>query len=141
MQCTVKDGRCAVHGAAWKTLRAFSQPEPSCGTARVLEDVGAERQRQYARYGLNDKNPDGTGPEVQWLAPLSMARAVDVEQWFRREYERTEDTTGPDSLSWLQLVREELAEAAIETDPKRLEEELIQVAALCVSWIEKIRER
>jgi hypothetical protein len=39
------------------------------------------------------------------------------------------------------LVREEVAEVFQETDPVKLREELVQVAALAVSWIEKIDAR
>ena len=41
----------------------------------------------------------------------------------------------------MHLVREEVAEAFAESDPARLREELIQVAALAVSWVEKIDAR
>jgi hypothetical protein len=105
-------------------------------TTRVLEDVAAHRREQDARYGeVNKTLVDGTGPEVQWLLPLSFTRASVVEKMLRGEYDSHERPT------WMHLVREEVAEAFQESDPVRLREELIQVAALCVSWVEQIDAR
>ena len=41
----------------------------------------------------------------------------------------------------MHLLREEIAEVFVESDADRLREELIQVAALAVSWVEKIDAR
>lgn len=105
----------------------------------VLSEVAAERVRQVERYGHNENLEDGTGPDVAWLFPLSSASATEVEAGFRSFYEDYEDAHG--QPTWSLLVREELAEAFAETDPTLLQAELIQVAALCVSWVEKIRRR
>jgi hypothetical protein len=105
-------------------------------TTRVLEDVAAHRREQDARYGhINPTLEDGTGPDVQWLLPLAFARATVAEKMLRGEYDSHERPT------WMHLVREEVAEAFQESDPARLREELIQVAALCVSWVEQIDAR
>jgi len=106
---------------------------------RTLEKVFEERVRQVARYGHNDELADGTGPEVMWCpwgAPLT---ALDLERVFRADYEAYELENG--EPTWMHLVREELAEAFAESNPDRLEEELIQVAALCVSWVETLQKR
>lgn len=108
-------------------------------TIGVLEDVFAERCRQVDRYGHNVENADGTGPETRWLLPFTGLSAKEIEADFRAEYEDFEEETG--APTWVHLVREELAEAFAESDPDRLQEELIQVAALCTSWVEKIRSR
>lgn len=111
-------------------------------TIEVLHAVFAERQEQELRYGhVNDKHEDGTGPEVQWLDFLdgSPLTAKSIQEFLRDDYEEFEaDNGGP---TWMHLVREEVAEAFQESDPARLEEELIQVAALCCSWVERIRAR
>jgi hypothetical protein len=107
-------------------------------TIAVLENVFEERTRQVARYGHNEGLKDGTGPEVQWL-PEDPDPASLIEKLFRRDYEEHEARHG--APTWMHLVREELAEAFAEDDPERLEEELTQVAALCVSWVEKLRRR
>ena len=120
---------CLIHGGQWT--------QDGCATERVLQEVKEERARQYARYGTNDSLKDGTGPDAAWLRPLSGLEAKLVEHWFRKEYGSHERRTG--QPTWMHLVREEIAEAFQEEDSGRLCEELIQVAALCVSWVETKR--
>jgi hypothetical protein len=127
---SLETNRCTTHGSRWH--------EGLCATAEVLWAVRDERARQYARYGTNEDQADGTGEN--WLGAVGVElEAWEIEAEFRAEYEFTESQGQP--VTWLQLVREEVAEAFCEKDPGRLEAELVQVAALCVSWIEKLRER
>lgn len=105
-------------------------------TRVVLERVFEERQAQEARYGeVNTTCQSGTGPNVRWLLPLHGGSATQIEMLLREDYEAFEDEA---PVTWLHLVREEIAEAFKEDDPARLAEELIQVAALCVSWVERL---
>lgn len=111
-------------------------------TIAVLEAVFQERTRQVALYGHNEDLEDGTGPDVPWLGqefdPSDLITATEIEHFFREDYDQNLQPT------WLRLVREELAEAFKEDpalDNTKLDEELIQVAALCVSWVEKRRKR
>lgn len=108
-------------------------------TIQVLEMVFEERIRQmkkhqHAMLAL----PDGVGPDESWL-PLSpegfdMGDAAYVQRWFREEYE---EATAQGRLTRMHLVREELAEM-FECDPDSPEfiAEALQVAGLCVQWIE-----
>ena len=106
-------------------------------TLKVLNRVLAERKAQEARYGAtNALLVSGTGPETRWLGPYTGHSAEQIERTLRRDYEGWEDEEG--LPTWAHLVREELAEAFKESDPERLAEELIQVAALCVSWVERL---
>lgn len=107
-----------------------------CITEVVLELVRNERTRQFQKYGTNAKQVDGTGPDIPWAEPFTRDSAVALECGFRSDYD---NTVGP--VTWMQLIREEVAEAFQEADPDRLSTELIQVAALCVSWVEKISMR
>lgn len=105
-------------------------------TRAVLEKVFEHRQIQEARYGAeNEKCEDGTGPDVRWLIPFTSLPATKIQQDLRVDYEDYEDEA---PVTWVHLVREEIAEAFQEDDPERLAEELIQVAALCVSWVERL---
>jgi hypothetical protein len=124
---------CAVHGSEWVVS------QDCCGTTGVLLEVREERARQFARYGTNRENADGTGPAVAWLSPICRVPADIVETLFRHDYEMRELEDG--APTWMALVREEVAEAFKEEDPLRLRAELLQVAALCVSWMEKLDER
>lgn len=127
---------CGTHGNPW--IDNIISGRGACSTLTVLHLVAQERQRQYDQYGTNETLPDGTGPQVRWAAPASGLVATDLEQDFRTSYEAA-DNLG--RLTWRHLVLEEIAEAFQETDPERLTEELIQVAALAVSWVEKITAR
>lgn len=109
------------------------------GMLDVIALVMQERHRQFERYGLNEMMEDGTGPETRWLLPFTSESATVIEYELRADYEDFEEETG--LPTWVHLVREEVAEAFKESDPERLTEELIQVAALCVSWVERIRAR
>lgn len=103
----------------------------------ILDLVFDERQSQEARYGeTSQKLEDGTGPEVRWLGPYTGDSAFEIQEKLRGDYEDYEEETG--APTWVHLVREEVAEAFLEVDPARLAEELIQVAALCVSWVERL---
>ena len=108
-------------------------------TRRVLREVMHEREQQVGRYGHNEELLDGTGPDEPWLGAVSELPAARVEEWFREDYERHERAAG--APTWMHLIREEVAEVFREDDPARLREEIIQVAALCVSWVEKLDRR
>lgn len=108
-------------------------------TLNVLEQVFEERLRQVAQYGHNEDLENGTGPNARWLLPASSNPAKVLQEQFREEYEEHEAATG--KPTWMHLVREELAEAAESDNPERLAEELLQLAALAVSWVEKLENR
>lgn len=94
---------------------------------RVLSDVIAERQRQHARHGVQSL-PDGTGGTL----------AVQL----RGEAQRyCDELTVARTLTWRAILAEEVAEAFAETDHERLREELVQVAAVAVQWIEALDRR
>jgi hypothetical protein len=104
----------------------------------VIIDLVRRRETQEAKYGhVNDLLVDGTGPKVNWA--MAMGPADWVEKRMREDYEEFEAEEG--LPTWMHLVREEVAEAFMEDDPARLEDELLDVAALCVSWIERLRKR
>lgn len=121
--------RCATHGGAMTS-------QSTCQTDLVLQDVRAERARQFAQYGTNEDLVDGVGPTARWLQPYSADIASVVERRFRDDYEQTEADHG--APTWARLLREEMAEALAEGDPAKLRAELLQVAALAVSWVEKL---
>lgn len=103
----------------------------------VLRLVMMERLAQEERYGhVNDNHPLGTGPETRWLLPYTGSSAVQVEQILRADYEDFQEETG--GITWLHLIREEFAEVAMEGDLEKLKVELIQLAALAVSAVERI---
>lgn len=110
-------------------------------TREVLMRVFEERVRQQARYGdVNVHTESGTGPGTRWLLPYTFDDAQQIQQQLRYDYEDFEGEGNP--VTWVHLVREELAEAfELEPDDPNLPVELIQVAALCVSWVERLTAR
>lgn len=127
------NGNCTVHGGMYVPALA------SCQTTEVLLQVREERARQFAQYGDNSDLEDGTGPLKPWLSPLRQSAAYEIERELRKEYLNHEAAHG--KPTWMHLIREEVAEAFMEDDPARLRAELLQVAALAVSWIEKLDAR
>lgn len=115
----------------------MTRPTNETRIRAVLDLVLAERKAQEARYGeANEKLLDGTGPGTCWLLPYTFSPAHLIQDDLRLDYEEFEEETG--APTWVHLVREEIAEAFLEADPDRLAEELVQVAALCVSWVERL---
>ena len=100
----------------------------SAALDEVLDEVMAERIRQDAKWG-EQNHPDGTGvSEFQ----------REMAAWAKTAYE-SDSTNG--RITWYSVLLEEFYEAAAESDPSRLREELIQCAAVCVAWIESIDRR
>lgn len=92
----------------------------------VLVDVLVERRRQHATWGECDY-PDGTG------------RPGDVE---RADADRARCRANASKThNWRDILQEEVSEAFAETDLERLREELLQVAALVIHWIEALDRR
>lgn len=131
--------RCESHGGHLTTTRPRDLIPTSCQTEDVLVEVAHERARQFAQYGANEDIPLGMGPSVRWLAPYTPHDARTVERVLRQDYEERERQHG--TPSWMTLIREEVAEAFSEGDPVKLRAELLQVAALAVSAIEKMDAR
>jgi len=92
----------------------------------VLTEVAAERRRQDARWG-EQNHPDGAGPAH---AAEAVRRRAECEQ-----------AAASGQLTWRHILWEEVAEAGAEHEPKHLRDELVQVAAVAVAWIQAIDRR
>lgn len=90
-------------------------------------EILAERRRQDDKWG-EQNHPNGTGgtQQIQDAA-------------FAREY--TDHLFGQGNGTWQAILNEEVTEAYAESDPAKLREELIQVAAVAVAWVEAIDRR
>lgn len=92
--------------------------------ARVLSDVHGEREAQDDKWGQQN-HPDGTGSR-DYAGMADEARtACDAKHKSGRG-------------TWADILKEEFYEALAESDPDKLRAELIQVAAVAVSWVEAI---
>lgn len=94
----------------------------------ICADIAAERWRQDEKWG-EQNHPDGTGPDAISIQLRETFRAMcDLEH-------------GSGNGTWMSILREEAYEAFAESDLEKLDAELVQVAAVCVAWIEAIRRR
>lgn len=94
--------------------------------AYILMEVLEERRRQRAKWG-EQNYPDGTNAD--WIKTRDMAQSA------------TDAATSCGALTWLHVLYEEVCEAFAEDQPEALRSELIQVAAVAISWIEALDRR
>jgi hypothetical protein len=96
-------------------------------TKAILKQVAAEREVQEETWGQQD-HPNGTDTAL-WGELADNAKAVND----------TRSLVG--KITWASILQEEVYEALAEEDPLPLRAELLQVAAVCVNWIEAIDRR
>lgn len=96
-------------------------------TARAIIDVAEERFRQDAKWGQQN-HPDGTGTPGDEYQALR-ARAV------------CESAFAAGDGTWRHILTEEFREAMAEDNVANLREELVQLAAVAVAWVEAIDRR
>jgi hypothetical protein len=94
------------------------------GLNKVLQEIKGERNRQDHKWGEQNW-PDGTR-RVLYEYSAKVAKTVCDENFKNK------------TLTWKQILHEEVLEAFTEEDSLKLREELIQVAAVAVAWIECI---
>lgn len=102
--------------------------------ALVLMDIAIERGRQDAKWGAVQPGVlDGTGPDVEFLnSPMSMLASY-AKGWC--------DLHAGPGQTWSNIILEEVFEALEQSDPAKLREELVQVAAVAAKWVEAIDRR
>ncbi len=93
----------------------------------MLDLVKEEMERNLARWG-EQNHRDGTCPKAYY-------RNLTDCRYFNQEAVKRGD------LTWKLILEEEVLEAFCESDPQRLQEELIQVAAVALQWAEAIKRR
>lgn len=108
----------------------------------VLNQVLAERHRQYARWG------DQAHPPAD---PVLLHREGGCHPWLlAQEHEIPTEArakflcqTAVDrgKVSWMHILVEELAEVLGATIPTAVRTELIQLAACCVAYVEDLDHR
>lgn len=96
-------------------------------TARVLQEVAAERRRQHAQWGeQNLRDFRYRGGETDLIKSTEIIRQM---------------ANSDEKPSWALVLLEEVAEAIEECCPPKMRAELVQVAAVAVQWIEAIDRR
>lgn len=95
--------------------------------AAVCREVIQERVAQDQKWG-EQNHPDGTGGRA--LKARANRYRDDCDIAHKGGYG-----------AWSHILLEEVYEAMAESDPEKLREELIQVAAVAVAWAEAIDRR
>ena len=104
---------------------------------KVLNDIRIERMRQELKWG-EQNHKDGTGPQ-SYVLDYSHMKAEELATAARDQTNRYAEVG---HVSYADIFLEEVFEAMAEEDQTNLREELVQVAAVAVAWVEKIdRER
>lgn len=99
---------------------------PNEGTCTALQDFGRERIAQHEKWG-EQNHPDGTSEEYAWIADAY--RAV------------TQENAAKGTVTWHDILLEEVFEAMAEEDPVKLRKELVQAGAVIAAWIESMDRR
>jgi len=127
-------GICATHILDARAERASVRDRASHRRARsAMIPVLQERMRQVMLWG-HDGHQDGTGfgdgeGPAMHVPPMRMMRRL----WDWAEHN--------DRITFAWILLEEVVEVMHETDPVKLRGELVQVAAVCVRWIEDLDRR
>lgn len=113
-------------------------------TRIVLTEVGDERERQEKKWGQqNHPSIISPGPEIP-LPVKDTFQRYGLDASDAAGFKRVTDVAAEDgNLTYADILMEEVAEAieaAVESE-ELLREELIQVAAVAVAWIEAIDRR
>ena len=92
---------------------------------QILFDIMDERARQIKMWGVQDL-PDFDNTVIRdWKLDEMLLKALN----------------GEEAKGWNAVLLEEVFEAFATEYEEKLKEELIQVAAVCVAWIENIERR
>lgn len=103
-------------------VRQLQGERDQAALSPVYQQIKAERDRQDQQWG-EQNHLNGTGNDYQKETAYQARRAC--QQAF-------EEGKG----DWRHILSEEFCEALAESDDQKLREELIQIAAVAVAWIE-----
>ena len=112
------------------TVPAVTAIETLIDDTRVVLEVADEMAAQVERWGIQS-HPDGTGPVHQRTAATAAGLAKVI----------CDDAFKHGTGTWAHILTEEFHEALAEADTAALRAELIQVAAVCASWVRDIDRR
>lgn len=146
--CGCTDERACPGGCVWMD-KDPEQPEV-CSTCYwrlddALKQIRSERERQAVKHGDQSQLPDGTGHTAgrAWLLlqPFGHVGYGRMARLAREETDLRSQAQGDGSVTFADILLEEVFEALAESEPAKLRAELVQVAAVAVQWIEAIDRR
>jgi len=106
----------------------------------IAAEIIAERVAQDEKWG-EQNHPDGTGPTHIPAFQAPGFERCSMEQLAYRQIRLTNRAIDEGTLTWRDILLEEVFEALAESDPAKLHGELIQVAAVAAAWAECIDRR
>jgi len=115
----------------------------------VLAEILAEATRSIEKHGEQRHLPMGTGPDEHPLATIAALDdrtglhphmlAEEIASVATRDTKaRSENEGGDGTVTWWQILREEVFEAAAENGRRELRAELVQVAAVTLKMIDAL---
>ena len=104
----------------------------------ILNEFGRERDRQIAKHGVQNHLPNGTGPDETLFRMRGVISMADLASLARFKTDQFSYSEGDKTITYLDVLIEEMFEAFAESDPAKLREELIQVGTVAAAWIEAI---
>lgn len=94
----------------------------------IAQEIVLERKRQIEKWGVQHR-PEGNDEKYKIICDMIKANCDSKE----KKGPLPGYTGGAD---WKTILHEEFLEATCEPDKAKRRKELIQVAAVCVAWIE-----
>jgi len=115
----------------------------------ISEEVVAEVRRSIAKHGYQRNVPLGTGDQVPFLhgetlpkphehVPVTMGTLAYIA---RNTTDAHSFSEGDGTVTWADILLEEVAESFAEDTPTRVREEMVQVAAVAFKIIAAIDAR
>ena len=105
----------------------------------ILQEIRTERQRQDAKWGIQNKPClDPVLPYREGgCTPQRMCEEYEIPTEERAKY-MCDTAANNKTLTYAHIAIEELSEVVSTFDVIERRKELIQLAAVCVAWLEKI---
>lgn len=110
---------------------------------KLWEQILAEVDRSTQKHGDQAHLPLGTGDDTPLMHGTTLAKphaavAVTMGTLAYTARQVTDRAADAGSVTWSDILLEEVAEAFAEVDPRAVRAELVQVAAVVVKFIEAI---
>ncbi|WAC65166.1 hypothetical protein OVA14_07135 [Agrococcus sp. SL85] len=132
-------------------LAAHQEPTPTLAHDEqhdmhlVLNEIADERERQNAKWGQQN-HPDRRFGDRPLLAIANCLRSGDPATVSSAALagaakRATNEEARRGSITWQDILLEEVFEAFAELDDEALRTELVQVAAVATQWVEAIDRR
>lgn len=130
----------------WEPSDSRGPARPATDTWVVMNDVANERDRQELKWGPQD-HVDVLSVQADPMDWTQIPFARPDRAWYEdrlaaiRAVNEVRDRAGV--IAWDTILLEEVLEALVEAydDPEKLREELVQVSAVTVAWMESLRRR